>query len=209
LRRLDQKGFTLIEIMIVMAMIAAMMALGVSILFPGNDQKVKAEAQRIAGMFKYLYDESVVQKKYFRIAFNIDEKSYRAESSNDSFLIAMEAGADTKSKYSKTAPAPDASPDAATFTEESEDRLLKTKTFEVGVKYKDIQVMHAKEPQTSGVVYGYIFPNGWVEPIIINLTDEEEESVYSLEINPLTGRARIRSEYFQAKEEDLNPGTTP
>jgi len=205
----NQKGMTLIEIMITMAIIGAMMALGAAVLFPGNDARAREEAVRLAGMIKYLYDESVVKHKYFRIAFNLDEKTYKVESSSESFLVQME-GDDAAKKPPPapgSKPAPEPSPPAGeNFVEEADDSLTRERTFPQGIKFKDIQVMHAKDPQQSGIVYAYIFPNGWIEPMVINVSDDDEEVFYSLEINPLTGKAKIRNEYYQAKEEDIRPG---
>ena len=209
---LNQKGMTLIEIMITMAIIGAMMALGAVVLFPGNDSRAREEAVRLAGMIKYLYDESVVKHKYFRIAFNLDEKTYKVESSSDSFLVQMEGEGNSKKLAPGAAGKPAAEPSPAAgenFTEESDDALIRERSFPQGIKFKDIQVMHMKDPQQTGIVFAYVFPNGWIEPMVINVSDDEEEVFYSLEINPLTGKAKIRNEYYQAKEEDIRPGAAP
>ena len=209
--RLNARGMTLIEIMIVVAIIGGMMALAVTILVPGNEQKVQDETVKLAGTIKYLFDEAAVKNRYFRIVFNIDDRTYRIESSTEPFLVALEDDEKKSSTFDKPAPTgePQGSPDAEGFTEEAEDILIRPVKLPSGVKYKDILVMHAKAPQDSGIVYLYFFPNGYVEPVIVNLTDDDEESVYSLEVNPLTGKAKIRDGYYEMKEGSLRPEAVP
>jgi len=45
------------------------------------------------------------------------------------------------------------------------------------------------------------------EPIVINLSDEDEESFYSLEVNPLTGKSTIRTEYYEVNPEKFQRET--
>ncbi len=213
----NQNGLSLIEIMIVMAIIGGMMALGATMLFPGNDEKLREEAVRMAGTIKYLYNEAAVKNKYFRIVFNLDEESYSVESSTEPFLVTLEdEEPKAKSEFDSAlkpatplpseAEAPEGSPAAQGFT--AEDAFLaKPVRFSEGIKFKNVFVMHAKVPQESGQVYAYFFPNGWVEPMIVNLSDDEEETFYSLEVNPLTGKAKIRNELLEGKEGSLRPET--
>lgn len=209
--RLNARGMTLIEIMIVVAIIGGMMALAVTILVPGNEQKVQDETVKLAGTIKYLFDEAAVKNRYFRVVFNIDDRTYRVESSTEPFLVALEDDEKKSSAFDRPAATgePQGSPDAEGFTEESEDILIQPVKLPSGVKYKDILVMHANAPQDSGTVYLYFFPNGYVEPVIVNLTDDDEETVYSLEVNPLTGKAKIRDGYYEMKEGSLRPEATP
>ena len=194
---LNQKGLSLIEIMIVLVIIGSIMALGVVYLLPSETQELQERAVRISGTVKYLFDEAIVKKKYYRIAFDLDNSSYRVESSVQPFLLELsENEEDAKSKAAATESAPETQPDFAT---EAEDMLADAVVFPKDIKIKDIYVSHLKGAQTSGIVYVYIFPNGWVEPTVINLSDKKEEFFFSLEINPITGKVKIRNEYFELK----------
>ncbi|HEX5034787.1 MAG TPA: hypothetical protein VFW62_09920, partial [bacterium] len=96
-----------------------------------------------------------------------------------------------------------ATPEGASFAQE-EGSLVRPVRMPAGIKIKDISVMHLPARVEQGKVEVYFFPNGFVEPSVINLTDEDEENFYSLQLNPMTGRVRIRSEYFEVNPEDLS-----
>ncbi|HCU23393.1 MAG TPA: hypothetical protein DF383_00105 [Deltaproteobacteria bacterium] len=184
-------GFTLIEILIVIVIIGAMMGLGVSVLFPGNEAKLRDSAARLAGTIKFLYNEAAIKKKYYRLVFDLDSQSYSVESSSEPFLLQM-------------IEKPEPSPQAGAFTEES-GFLVENSRLPSGIKIKDISVLHLKDRRESGKVFIAFFPNGYVEPAVINLADEDEAVFYSLEVSPLTGRTKIRSEYYEVRPEELRP----
>lgn len=210
LGRLGQEGMSLIEIMITMAIIGSMMALAATLLFPGNEAKMRDEAVRLAGVIKFVYNEAAIKNRYFRLTFDLDGGSYAVESTTEPFHIALPS--ETVSKLAPTAPAataenPEASPGAAAFTQEVGQYLVEPHSLPAGVKFKDVFVLHDKERQSQGKVSSHFFPNGWAEKLIINLTDEDEANFYSIEVNPLTGKCKIRSEYYELKEQDRKVGT--
>ncbi len=195
-----ERGFTLIEVMIVVIIIGLMLGLGASILFPGNEAKLRDVSAKLAGTVKFLYNEAAVKNKYYRIVFDLDAQTWSIESSTEPFLVKMIEEAPKKTD-AKDAPA--ASP-SANFTAE-EGFMVEASKLPSGTKFKDIQVMHLKGPQEHGKVEVYFFPSGYVEPTVINLSDEDDQTFYSLQINPLTGKTLVRSEYYEAKPEELVP----
>ena len=194
-----QRGFTLIEIMIVVLIIALMMGLGVAVLFPGNEAKLRDQSSKIAGTVKFLYNEAAIKNRYYRLSFDLDSQSYRVESSDQPYLVRMVDEAQKKKEADKD---PEASPEAE-FAQE-EGLLVQATKLPAGIKFKDISVMHLPARVEQGKVEIYFFPNGFVEPSVINLTDEDEENFYSLQLNPMTGRTRIRSEYFEINPQELS-----
>jgi general secretion pathway protein H len=211
--RKNQRGMTLIEIMIVVAIIGGMMALGVSMLFPGNDQKVREQATRLAATIKFIYNEAAIKNRYYRLVLDMDHQAYSVESSGEPFKVNVEDQSSTQT-ISPKVPVASANPDATSppeggFTPEEGQLMIRPTDFPQGVKFKDVFVMHEKDRQSQGKVFVYFFPNGWAERAVINLSDDNEEHFYSLEVNPLTGKTHIRNEYYEAKEEDLRPGVQP
>lgn len=208
------RGMTLIEIMIVVAMIGGIMALATYVMFPSDDSKVRDEANRLAGTIKFVYNEAAIKNKYYRLVYHLEEGSYQVESSTEPFHVAMEE------EGAKPQPTPvpqgeggetaesGAEPGAAAGGGFAADEglMVKPVKFPTGVKFKDIFVMHSPERQEFGTAYSYFLPNGWAEPVVINLADEDEESFYSLEVNPLTGKTTIRTEYYEVNPEKFkNP----
>ncbi len=204
----NQRGMTMIEIMIVVAIIGTMMGIGVSVLFPGSEAKLREQSIRLAATIKFLYNEAAIKNKYYRLAFDLDSQSYSVESSREPFLVEIEAEQTVKKKFSASVASPNPSqaspaPEGG-FSEESEFMVRPT-SLPGGIKFKDISVAHMKNRQEQGKVYAYFFPNGWVEGMVINMADEDEENFYSLEVNPLTGKSKLRNEYYEVKPGELRP----
>jgi general secretion pathway protein H len=61
-------------------------------------------------------------------------------------------------------------------------------------KFKSVYTPRGTDALTSGRTYLYFFPLGQTEAAIISLTDEKEESVYTLVVHPITGRVKIYNE---------------
>jgi prepilin-type N-terminal cleavage/methylation domain-containing protein len=51
------------------------------------------------------------------------------------------------------------------------------------------------EPMQAGQGYVYFFPLGFAEAAILHVSDETEETTYSLVVHPLTGRVKIHDRY--------------
>lgn len=212
---LKERGMTFIEIMIVVAIVGSMMALGATMMFPGPDQKLRNDASRLAGTIKYVFNEGVVQNKYYRIVFDLGQRSYRVESTTEPVFLTLKDSEQTSPPSIKSAlPSEEEEGLAADleekagmaqsgFSPESDNTLLRSTKLAKGIKFKDLIVLHAQGRQETGQVPVYFFPNGWVEPVTINLSDEDEEVFYSIEVNPLTGRSKIRATYLETNYEEF------
>jgi prepilin-type N-terminal cleavage/methylation domain-containing protein len=73
--------------------------------------------------------------------------------------------------------------------------LLKPTKLPEGVFFKDVYVEHLENPVDGGKVAIHFFPNGYVEEAIINLKNEDEDVIYSLKTNPISGRVDIENSY--------------
>ena len=191
---------TLIEIIVVIALIGTMMALGSLVLFPGDESKVREEASRLAGTIRYVYNEAAIKNRFYRIAFDLDANQYRVESSTEPFYLQMEAQLGAPAQKP---PEEEGKTMGSDFTEESE--TFKPVKLNSGVKFKDILTQHSPARQEAGTEYAYFLPHGWAEPMVVNLCSEDEEICYSLKVNPLTGKSLVRGEYWEISPEGLGP----
>jgi len=209
----SRRGFTLIEIMVTVAVIALIMGLTAFTLQDLFGEKISNTADQLSGTIKYVYNEAAVKNQYYRLLIDFSAHTFSVESAEDPFKIVAtpegtpeepSAGAEQKTAPNTEANAP-AEPEegaaAVSFNQET-NFLLKPIEIPSSVRIKDVYVEHYGKKVESGKVAIYFFPNGWVEKAVINLTDEKEENFYSIEVFPATGRSKIRSEYFEYKEEE-------
>jgi len=76
-------GFTLIELVVVMAILAAVLLIA----FPGmgvlDDFAFRSETRRMAGLFRYLDDRATIEGQYYRVWFYPEDEAFIVESSSD------------------------------------------------------------------------------------------------------------------------------
>ncbi|MBL7684431.1 MAG: prepilin-type N-terminal cleavage/methylation domain-containing protein [Deltaproteobacteria bacterium] len=214
----SQSGMTLIEILITVAIIGLIMGLAVGI-FNDTSSKLSDLATQLSGTIKYVYNEAAVKNQYYRMLIDLNDQSFSVEASSEPFKIGNneEGTADLEDEKlkplsEKNEPAPadsappteeasGAPPAPGTFSSVS-SYLLKPIKLPDSIRIKDVYVKHSEKRVESGKTAIYFFPNGWVEKAVINLSDEKGESFYSVETFPMTGKTKIRSEYFDYKPEE-------
>ena len=189
----SERGITLLEILVVLVLLALVMGITVSSLVRSDGSKLKESARKLTGSIRYLYNEAILQHQYIRIVFDFESSTYHFEFNRDPHFIHMQKEDDQKEEENEAAQ------ENSTFTV-SNKLLLKKVKLPHGIKVKDIFVYHAPTARSEGKEYIYILPNGWVEPAVINLSNEDETQFLSLEIQPLTGKTTIRGEYFEPKD---------
>jgi len=190
-RRRDPRGFTLIELVVVMAVIAVVtsaVAIGI-----GNIRgaSVQAESGKLTLAIRYLYNLSVLNGKNYRLVIDLDSGTYWGEeqSSRDpckAFLL------------------PDEEDDAESSTDEDPDRqqtagfgaakskLVKKRKLAKGIVFGGVMTSHQSELSTAGQAHINFFPNGTAEAAMVYLQDkDDEEDVMSVEVLAMQGTARI------------------
>lgn len=90
-RRSSEHGFTLIEIIIVLAIIGLIMSLGVRGLRSLARSDLRVSATRVAGAMRYLFDRASTTGKVHRLVIDLEAGRYWAEVSDDKFYAPREA----------------------------------------------------------------------------------------------------------------------
>lgn len=205
-------GLTLMEILVTVAIIGGMVALGttaIQVLFDVELEKASSELSSTVG---YLYGEAARTNQIYRLAIQLDEENYWIESAPNvpetlryiSESDDMKSDEDHDGEVTTEAEAPsDQAQDEDGAVAPSPEGFQPVDDIMVAPKklksafFKDVYVTHIPEKTDQGIVYIYFFPNGATEYAIVNFSDEEETNFYSVEINPLSGKAKIRNDYYE------------
>jgi general secretion pathway protein H len=221
-RQTSQQGFTLIEVMIVLVVIAFVTVLTVAGMRSFAKTDLRSTATRMSGSIRYLFDRASTTGKVHRLVLDFEEGKYWAEVSDDPFVFA--AGKETDETRKKEAEKIAKEEEAMREAQEREARfgasqipsryvpkpfipkrakfgafretIVKPIKLKSGVVLADIYSPRLAEPMSSGRGYVYFFPLGMTEAAIIHLSDGKE-TFYSLIVHPLTGRVSVKSGFVE------------
>jgi type II secretion system protein H len=141
IRNPRSKGFTLIELAVVVAILGVMIALVAPKLGELGEANLKRSARHLTGMIRFLHEESQAKKMEYRLRFDIQDGRYWAET--------FKLLSDSSGEFQRT-----------TSVIAGEGSLFGQTTF------RDIKAgSHLDEP------YILFTPDGWVESTIIHLRD--------------------------------------
>lgn len=186
-------AFTLIELLVIIGITVAMMGLAISFFGGTYHIQIKKESSHLIGAVKLAYNLAVTKNLYYRLVFDFENQSYWLESSSDPFYLKSDKEIEEEEKKVKKDEEESETPE---FTA-AEDGVVKKVRLDKAVRIKDVYVAHQEGVLSSGTAYLYFFPRGLTEKAIIHLSDEDESNPYSIIVEPLTGRCRIKAEYVE------------
>lgn len=219
--RRSRLGFTLVEMLIVLALIAGMMAFGVSVIGSSTND-MRDTSRNIVRIIKYIYNLAAVSSDYYRLVIDLDEQKYFVQISPEPFFVikegdeieAMRIKNEMKNNKDNDVTADEDEVQKQQANEvgafvESEDELLEIFEVPKAIKIKSVFVLHQLEAVEEGKAYVYFFPKGLTEFAVIQIGDStDDENVMTLIINPLTGRTEVREEEVDYEELLRNYGQT-
>jgi prepilin-type N-terminal cleavage/methylation domain-containing protein len=75
----SRAGFTLVEIVVVMLLISMFMVFSIPVFSNIGTGSLDTSARRLSGTIKYLYNEAALSGLEYRLIYNLDEGTYRAQ----------------------------------------------------------------------------------------------------------------------------------
>lgn len=207
-----ERGFTLFELIVAIAVVGLMVGIVVSKSDDWFDLNIKSATNKLSSTIRYLHDKASTQNLYIRMIFDFEKNSYWVEATTEQFMLttkeveeelareAEDLADEEESEIMETEEeGEEVTPPVERFTSPQfgavDEFLLKPVKLPDGVYLKDVYTSHNDGPVSAGQAIVYFFPNGFIEPAIINLMDEDDEINFSIEINPIVGTTYLRSEY--------------
>jgi prepilin-type N-terminal cleavage/methylation domain-containing protein len=157
------RGFTLIELAVVMFVIGLIMTIAMPYFGSLQSSQMRSEARRLASRANYLYQEAGAQKVLLRLTFDLSNNGY--------FVTRMDPFSDRPAFRPETGPAG--------------VRVI----LPAGISIRDVTV-EGQGTVARGIVSSQFYPGGSVDATVIHLADEKGE-VFTLSINPFSGRVAI------------------
>jgi len=191
-----QRGFTLIEVMIVLGILGAIVVFGAPRLFK-KDNNIKAVTRHFLVLSKEIRNKARLSNSTYRLVFQLDEKSntYWVEKSSGPRLIDPdweEKEKERKEREDKENPTPPPFQMDKSLTK-------KEQTLPGDLRFQAVETINSKNPLTSGTAYIYFFPEGLVEAATVQIT-AGPNNVMTLIFNPLTGQADVVQKAQSLKE---------
>lgn len=157
------RGFTLIEIAVVIFLIGLVMTIAMPYFGSLQTSAMRSEARRLASRANYLYQEAGAQKVVLRLSFDFANNGYFA-SRLDPFAA-------------KPAFHPERGPAGTPVV------------MPAGVRIRDVTVEGIGTVH-QGTISAQFYPGGYVDATLIHLADSKGE-VFTLAIDPFSGHVSI------------------
>lgn len=227
---LRRRGMTLIEIVVVIAIMGLIALVSVPAIAGLMDLQQRAGARQLAQTYTWLIDEAALRNATFRIAFDLDRNTWKVEVGDPNTVVFGtpeereeydEELQDKMSRFTKR----ELEEGAAADLEEQTGRFegLTDPSFtteqalpggtrfawvwtpqygEDGVRPDPEYDPEAQEDDGEGTIaYSYIFSDGTAEHTVIRIVDEDdEEDGYTVQIEPVTGRVHLLADLVDPTE---------
>ena len=202
---MTKRAFTLIELLIVLAIIGLLTGLGYPQIKRIYRSNLRSSAAQMAGTIRYGYDISVIKGRIYRIVIDFDKAAYRLEVSNTDELASLEEEtsqdeAKKKEEKSNEKSLSKEEPQKAPAFSPAEGETGKERILPSGVTFDSVEHVSTKKKTTTDIAYVYFFPSGMTEDVIIRFSGEKNHTgFYSLRVNPANAKVVIEGRYLEAE----------
>lgn len=196
-KAIPSSGFTLVEIMIVMAILVAILAIGGSSLFKSSTA-MRTFIREMAIRTREIRNVARLTNSTLRIAIDMnDEKghSYWIESAPGTTTL---LSADQMKELSRLTESQRQDEQPQKEFDMDSRVMKKPQKLPRGLFFESVEYA-TRDPITHGLAYVHFFPQGLSEDVALHLWDKKNLN-WTITINPLTGRAQVYERKVTLKE---------
>lgn len=200
------RGFTLIEVMLVIAL-AALFTAGATVGFSATQRgRVKAGAAHLASSFRAAYVHALTTGKATRVVLDFNDNQVWIEDTLDAHVLDRRdnlRGGDLEAEaQSEAQRVMESRPRAprAEFEQVAGNRY-RPRVLERGVTIGRLYAQHEPGARENGRGYVYFFSGGVAERAVVQLRGPGDV-VYSVVLHPLNGRSEIFAEAVEPPDRD-------
>lgn len=181
---------TLVEIMVVMAIISVIIMATAGGLGGIFEARLSAAANKMSGMVRYGYSLAALRGKVHRLVIDIEGGAYHIEEVEPTPSCALvEEDTEKETRTSGT---------QGVSGSKVEDNRVRSQKLPEGVRISGVYTKHNGKPVEEGSESIYFFPDGTAEKAFVWLTDEDV--VFTLEVTALKGTGVVHPEELDAKD---------
>lgn len=192
--RARQRGFTLIELMVVIAVVAVISAAAVPALRGVTGANARQSAGELAGTLRYLFDTAALRHVTCRLAIDVEARAFWPECAPRAVTLSSQDQPSRVARELEERFPDERDPDRRRLMAQTgfgafEDRLAPRRVLPGDTAFGAIQVEGRSQAVTEGVAYVHFFPGGQAQRAFVPVVDGD--LVYTVVLEPFTGRARV------------------
>lgn len=191
--RNGERGLTLLELIIVIGILVLLLGIGASGLSNLSSTQLRTQTNRMAAALRHTYSRTVATGLYMRMVLDFEADAYEVQASAIPVFIYLEEDAKWRAALEgqREKDIEDGVAIVDTRADFKPDNVIPKVTMEKGIQIDSVLIAGDTDPVSGGQASIHFFPNGFVEPAMIYVSDGDGE-FRTLILNPLTGKVTHR-----------------
>lgn len=219
--REPQAGVTLIEILVVLAILVVLMLSAVGQMRKVRQSDLREDGARLAAALRYSYDRATATGEHHRVVIDLDEEGFAVERCEGKvrlkhgieehqlaeeeelleqakqFAVTDDQGNFNGLPEAGALPMMGGAMCAPVKGAHGKPQLFRKKR---GIGIKQVYVAHVDDVVTEGKIAINFFPLGTAERAVVEVSDIDD-NVFSIIVHPLTGRVQFKSGAYPRPED--------